>query len=83
MQGVARMCDLLPGQCGIVSSLNHNDIVTRRLLDLGLVEGSRVVCLGKSIWKDPTAFEICGAQIALRREVSSGVLLKEVQSWKP
>ena len=83
MQRVTRMCDLQPGEIGTVSSLNHKDAITRRLLELGLIEGSRVTCLGRSVWKDPTVYVICGAQIALRKEVSCGVLLKEVQPWRP
>lgn len=77
------MCDLLPGQSGIVSSLDKDSNITRRLLDLGLVEGSQVACLGRGLWKDPTAYEICGAVISVRREICRGVLLKEVQPWKP
>ena len=82
MQGKLRMCDLKPGQSGVVAAFDYNNAFTERLLDLGLVEGRRVKCLGRSLWNDPTAYEICGAVIALRREDCRGVILDEVLPWK-
>lgn len=81
MQGNARMCDMIPGQSGIVASLEKGSPIARRLMDLGLVEGSRVKCLGKSLWRDPAAYEICGAVIALRREVCQNVMIREIRPW--
>lgn len=78
-----RMCDLQPGQSGIIASIDENSTITRRLLDLGVIEGKRIICLGRSLWKDPAAYEICGAVVAIRREVCSGVKLKEVRRWRP
>ena len=73
------MCDLQPGQSGVVVSLDNTNAITHRLLDLGLIEGRRVACLGRALWKDPAAYEICGAVVALRRDVCRGVTLKEIQ----
>ena len=73
-----RMCDLAPGRTGVVLSMGNTGAVKRRLLDLGLVKGSRVKCLGKSLWGDPAAYEICGAVIALRSADCSQILLREV-----
>ena len=38
-----------------------------RLRDLGLIENTRVVCLGRSPMGDPSAYLIRGTVIALRR----------------
>jgi ferrous iron transport protein A len=50
----------------------------RRLLDLGLVPGAEVRCMGRSPAGDPSAFLICGAVIAIRRADGADVMLGEV-----
>lgn len=75
-----QMCDLKPGQGGVVSEIRKSSI-SRRLQDLGVVQGSRVLCLGKPIWKDPTVYLICGAAFALRKEACREVFLKEIVPW--
>ena len=40
----------------------------RRLLDLGIIKGTTITPVLKSPSGDPTAFEIRGALIALRKE---------------
>lgn len=67
------MSRLLPGECGIVMHICGKSGIKRRLQDLGLVEGTRVMCLQKSPLGDPTAFSIRGAVIALREEDSSKI----------
>ena len=58
---------LRPGQAGTVLALRLEGPLRRRLRDLGLVEGARLRCLGRSPLGDPSAYLICGAAIALRR----------------
>ena len=72
------LSDLKPGMTGEVLSLPHSGSIHQRLMDLGLVEGSRVTCLGRSLWGDPAAYEICGAVIALRRADCEQILLREM-----
>ena len=72
------MNELKPGMSGVVDALDHAGSMRQRMQDLGLVEGSRVTCLGKSFWGDPAAYEICGAVIALRNADCARVLLREI-----
>ncbi|WP_337399160.1 FeoA family protein [Congzhengia sp.] len=67
---------LRPGEYGVVSSLSGENGIKRRLQDLGLVEGTKVLCLQRSPLGDPTAFSIRGAVIALREEDSSNIFIK-------
>ena len=62
------LCDLAPGQTACVHHLTTGEALHRRLLDIGLIEGTRGECLFASPLGDPTAFLIRGAVIALRRE---------------
>ena len=58
---------LCPGEEATVLRLGLKGGMRRRLRDLGLAEGARVRCLGRSPLGDPAAYWICGAAIALRR----------------
>lgn len=61
---------------GIINNLNCNGNIRRRLLDLGLVNGTKIVPVFKSPSGDPTAFEIRKTLIALREEDSKLINLK-------
>lgn len=68
-----------PGQQAIVESIQTEGAMGRRLMDLGLTEGTRVVCVGRSPGGDPAAFLIRGAVIAIRSEDCAGV---RVRRWE-
>lgn len=50
----------------------------RRLQDLGFVAGERVRCLFRSPLGDPTAYEICGVTVALRKGDARRIGLREI-----
>lgn len=62
---------------GIIAELNCNGNMRRRLLDLGLVKGTKITPVFKSPSGDPTAYEIRRTLIALRKEDSELINLKE------
>ena len=62
---------------GIIDELNCNGNIRRRLLDLGLVKGTKITPVFKSPSGDPTAFEIRKTLIALRKDDSKLIILKE------
>lgn len=61
---------------GTISNLNCNGNIRRRLLDLGLVKGTKITPVFKSPSGDPTAYEIRKTLIALRKEDSKLINLK-------
>lgn len=61
---------------GIIQELNCNGNIRRRLLDLGLVKGTKITPIFKSPSGDPSAFEIRKTVIALRKEDSKLINLK-------
>lgn len=68
--------DYLPvGQEGRVTSLASSGIQHRRMLDLGLIQGTRVRALQKSPSGDPVAYFIRGAVIALRKEDAQKIMI--------
>ena len=60
------LCHLRPGEGGTVQQINTVGSMRRRLMDLGLIPGAAVVCVGRSPSGDPSAYSVCGAVIALR-----------------
>ncbi len=72
------MClgDISPGERAIISTLNTTGSMRRRFLDIGLVEGTEIECLGKSPGGDPSAYLIRGAVIAIRYEDCKGIIIK-------
>ncbi len=68
--------DLPMDKEGIVEDLKCKGSLKRRLLDLGIVKGTLITPILKSPSGDPTAFEIRGTLIALRKEDSAFIEIK-------
>ncbi len=66
---------LTNGSFALVTELVAEGLTRRRLLDLGLVPGTKVEVIRRSPVGDPIAFGIRGAVIALRKEVANKVLV--------
>lgn len=75
MNNIYTLSSLSEGQRCRVEELLIDGKMRSRLSDLGLIKGTRVMCLQKSFSGDPTAFLIRGAVIALRHEDSSRVIV--------
>lgn len=68
--------EMSPGEIGVVFLLRNSGSMRRRLMDIGLIEGARVECVGRSPGGDPAAYLIRGAVIALREEDGCDVLIE-------
>ncbi|MGN1333626.1 MAG: ferrous iron transport protein B [Anaerovoracaceae bacterium] len=56
------------GQEARIKEILSSGSMRRRLLDIGLIKGTKIKCVGKSPAGDPLAFYIRGAVIAIREE---------------
>lgn len=72
---IISMYDLPVGKSATVSSIQAEGITRRRMLDLGLVPGTRVEALRISPAGDPKAYRIRGAVIAFRKEEAFQILI--------
>lgn len=63
------------GEQGYVQKLCCEGGIRRRLLDIGLVEGTTVTCVGRSPSGDPMAYRIRGAVIAIRNADAANILI--------
>lgn len=59
---------LQPGETGMVIKIHATDKVKRRFLDLGIIPDTKIEVLYESPFKEPKAYFIRGATIALRKE---------------
>lgn len=57
---------LAPGVRAVVTRVDTEEALTRRLRAFGLVPGTKIVCRYKSPAGDVTALEVRGAVLALR-----------------
>ena len=63
------------GRKAIVSALTSDGATRRRMLDLGIVDGTEIEPLYQSPSGNPVAYLIRGAVIALRSDVSEKIIV--------
>lgn len=76
MNRTLSLSDIQPGQSAVVKELHSEGSIRRRFLDIGLIEGTKVECVGRSPGGDPCAYLIRGAVIAIRSEDSRYILVQ-------
>ena len=78
MNELLSLCGVREGGRCRVRSMYNEGAMRRRLHDIGLIEGTEVLCLNRSPSGDPTAYLIRGAVIALRRKETEKILVTYV-----
>lgn len=67
--------DLKVGQRCVIRKISDNCNLLRRFTDIGLIEGTQVECVGESPAKNPKAYLIRSAVIAIRNEDCTDVFV--------
>lgn len=73
------LCALRPGERAVVCRLLSAGGLRRRLMDIGLIPGGTVQCVGRSPGGDPAAYRIRGAVVALRDADAAQVLVQRTE----
>lgn len=68
--------ELKIGEMGIVDRIMGEKTIKRRLLDLGLIEGTHIKPVLISPSGDPRAFEFRGSLIAIRKEDAQNIKIR-------
>ena len=68
--------ELKLGEIGVVSKIIGEETIKRRLLDLGLIEGTNIKPALISPSGNPRAFEFRGSVIAIRKEDAENIKVK-------
>lgn len=63
-----KLSELKLGDNAYVVNISNKSCISRRLLDIGLIPGTKVECVLVSPAKNPKAYMIRGAVIAIRNE---------------
>ncbi len=80
MDDIITLDELETGECGFIVKLSNEDSMRRRLMDIGLVEETRVVCVGQSPAGDPKAYQIRGSVMALRRTDGQKITVRRLHA---
>ncbi|WP_081707650.1 FeoA family protein [Bacillus massiliigorillae] len=78
MSTTISLSELSPGEKMMITTLQIDGPMRRRLLDLGFVPGFIIEMIQASPLGDPTAFRVSGTTIALRKDESSHILGEKV-----
>lgn len=70
------LASLPVGGRGLIDGVRAGDAIGERLLDLGLVPGTRVVVLRRAPLGDPSVYELRGYQLCLRRSEAERVSVR-------
>ena len=73
------LASLPEGESAHVLSLKSSGAMRRRLMDIGLIEGTVVTCLKRAPSGDPAAYLIRGAVIAIRSRDAAEVILSKLR----
>ena len=68
-----KLSELIKGEKAYVVSIYEKSGISRRLLDIGLIPGTKVECVLVSPAQNPKAYLIRGAVIAIRNEDASAI----------
>ena len=71
-----KLSDLKLGEKGTILYLNNDGMMRRRLLDMGFVKGEKVEKVLESPLKDPTAYKILNAIVALRNDDGRKIIVE-------
>lgn len=76
MNKAESLSDMKTGEKAVIKRLLSNESIRRRLLDIGMIEGTTVECVGQSPCKDPCAYLVRGAVIAIRARDGRDILIE-------
>lgn len=68
--------DLKPGESATVASVEGENQIARRLMEMGVVPGSRVSLVKSAPFGDPIEIRVRGFNLAIRREEARQILVE-------
>lgn len=71
--------DLLPGQNGYIYDIQCDNKLSKRLLALGCIEGTKVTLKATAPLGDPIIINVRGFDLAIRKKDAKQISVKEEQ----
>lgn len=78
MKNSVSLNELKPGEKAYVTRIKTKGSMRRRFLDIGLVDKTKVECIGKSPLGDPSAYIIRGSVIAIRSKDCRDIYISKI-----
>ena len=72
------ICDLKPGNSAFVHSISCDDKLSKRLLALGFIRGTKVVMKTVAPLGDPIILTVRGYDLAIRKKDAKNILVKGI-----
>lgn len=72
------LADLAKGESSVVLSVRGEDVITRRLMEMGVIPGVSVRMIKSAPFGDPLEISVRGYSLALRRNEAESVVLEKV-----
>lgn len=73
-----KLCELEVGNKAVIKKISLCGTIRRRLFDIGLIEGTKIMCVMQSPSGDPIAYRIRGSVIALRQKDSKFIEIAKI-----
>ena len=67
--------DLKIGESAEIKQINCNSNIKRRMMDLGIIDGTMITPILKSPAGNPRAYEVRGSIIAIRNEDAKNIFI--------
>ncbi|MCW4010746.1 MAG: ferrous iron transport protein A [Candidatus Bathyarchaeota archaeon] len=74
-----RLSELKPGQEATVTKIENTTTARRRIMDMGLVKGSKVKVICRAPLGDPLEIEIRDYKLSLRKKDAQNILVTEAE----
>lgn len=71
-----KLSTLQPGQTAIITTMQQNGLVKRRLLEMGLVRGSKIKIIRRAPLGDPIEIEIRDYKLTLRKKEADTITVE-------
>ena len=71
------LADLAKGETSVVLSVRGENVITRRLMEMGVIPGVAVRMVKSAPFGDPVEISVRGYSLALRRNEAESVVLEK------
>lgn len=72
------LADLKKGESRTVLSVHGEDVITRRLMEMGVIPGVAIRMVKSAPFGDPIEINVRGYSLALRRNEAESIMLEQV-----
>lgn len=78
MSGLIPLADAPLMQKNVIVTIAVSSVLRARLREMGVIEGTEIVCLQASFFGDPRIYRVRGTQLCLRREETLRIMCRPV-----